>query len=119
VSHTTTIDLEIKDEDAFVQACGDLGYEVQRDASAKLFQSDALFTNATVVKIPGWNYPVVCKDGKLHFDNYKGRWGEASQLDKLKQQYARNVAIKTAKQRGFRVSERTVGGKLKLTLTRS
>jgi hypothetical protein len=118
VSHTTTIDLQVKDEDAFAQACRDLGYEVARNASAKLFQSGSNFNDATVVKIPGWNYPVVCKDGKLHFDNYNGRWGDNAQLDKLKQRYARNVAIKTARARGFRVQEKTVDGKVKLTLTR-
>lgn len=119
MSHTTTIDLEIKDEAAFVEACKDLGYEVATNASAKLFQSGSSFANATVVKIPGWNYPVVCTaDGKLHFDNYEGRWGDAKKLDALKQRYARNVAVKTAKKRGFRVQEHNEDGKIKLVLTR-
>lgn len=119
MSHTTTIDLQVKDEAAFVQACQDLGFAVEQNTTAQLYQAGSRFTDATAVTLPGWNYPVVLKDGALHFDNYKGRWGEASHLDKLKQRYARNVAVKTARSKGYRIKETTTNdGQIKLVLTR-
>lgn len=119
MSHTTTIDLQVKDEAAFVQACEDLGFAVQTHTDAKLYQAGSRFTDVTAVRLPDWNYPVVLKDGVLHFDNYNGVWGETSHLDKLKQRYARNVAVKTARSKGYRIKEtQTDDGQIKLVLTR-
>jgi hypothetical protein len=42
----------------------------------------------------------------VKYDNYKGRWGDAAQLDKLKQAYAVEVAKKAARKQGKAVTEK-------------
>lgn len=118
MSHTTTIDLEVKDLEALEEACSDLGYQIEHNVDVKLYERGSAFQNATRIKIPGWEFPVVVKDGKVHYDNYEGVWGSQDKLDALKQRYARNAAIRAAKRKGYRVTETKVGGKIKLTLSR-
>lgn len=119
MSHTTTIDLAIKDEACFIEACKDLGYPVTQNTSVKLFQQGSNFENVTSVNVPGWRYPVVVDNGQVHFDNYNGKWGSIEGLNKLKQRYARNVAVKEARKKGYRVREKQEeNGRIKLVLTR-
>lgn len=116
MSHTATIDLEIKDLDVFEQSCRDLEYRFTREGTAKLY--DRTIDNCSVVSIPDWNYPVAVKDGKLYYDNYNGAWGDMARLHALKRQYARNTTLQTARARGFRVQEQQVDGKIQLRLSR-
>ena len=118
MSHVTTVDFEIKDEDEFKKTCRELGYEVTENAEVKLYQGDALYKDVIAVRIPDWNYPLAVKDGKIYYDNYGGNWGDTKQLSVLKQQYTKNLMMKTAKRKGYRVEERKVDGKIKLRLTR-
>jgi hypothetical protein len=118
MSHVTTVDIDFKDQEAFIAAAEELGYRVEKNASVQLYQREANYENCVKVTIPGWAYPVAMSGGRLYYDNYNGDWGDTADVHKLQQRYARNVAIKTAKARGFRVQEKTVNGKVKLTLSR-
>jgi hypothetical protein len=42
------------------------------------------------VHLPGWRYPVIVDQdtGELSYDNYKGNWGNAKELNQLLQEYA-------------------------------
>lgn len=117
MSHTTTIELEIKDVDALRQACKTLGYEYQENVTVDLYDGTRV-ENCFSIKIPGWHYPVVCKDGRVHYDNYQGAWGKQADLDRLRQRYATNAQIAVAKKKGYRVREESVDGKIKLILER-
>jgi len=118
MSHVTTINLEIKDMECFREACADLGYGFEVNTSVQLYQQSACYTDATKVTIPGWKYPLAVKDGKIYYDNYNGSWGTIDKLHALKQRYARNVAVKQAKRKGFRVTEKVENGTVKLRLSR-
>lgn len=118
MSHTTTIELEIKSESALAQACQDLGVEYKANAKEKLY--DGTVAEGFSFKPKGWLYPVVATaDGKLLFDNYEGAWGKIEELNRIRQRYAVNAQVEVAKARGYRVKEeQTVDGKIKLTLER-
>lgn len=119
MSHMTTIEMEIKDLACVKSACKYLGYRVEENATVQLFQRDARFTGCTAVHMPGWKYPAAIADSKLHYDNYEGDWGDIKHLNAFRQRYARDVAVKEARRKGFRVEE-TVdnNGKIKLRLSR-
>ena len=116
MSHTTTVDLEVRSMSALRTACNELGYEMREDADVTLF--DGKRFQGTEVQIPGWHYPIVISQGKVHFDNYEGQWGDPRKLDALKQRYAVNAQKEAARARGYRVREERVGGKVKLVLER-
>jgi hypothetical protein len=117
MSHTTTIELEIKSEKALAQACEDLGVPYKANTTEKLY--DGTVAEGFSFKPKGWLYPVVAtKDGRLLFDNYEGAWGKIEELNKIKQRYAVNSQIEVAKSRGYRVKEQVIGGKIKLTIER-
>lgn len=116
MSHTTTVELEIRSLSALRTACNELGYSMTEDTDVTLYDGQRF--RGTKVEIPGWNYPIVISQGKVHYDNYEGRWGDPKKLDALRQRYAVNVQKETARARGYRVKEERVGGKVKLVLER-
>ncbi|MCH8148979.1 MAG: hypothetical protein IH987_13535 [Planctomycetes bacterium] len=106
MSHTATVEVEIKDRTAFVKACTRLGVEFSLNDTVTLYDGSEI--TGMTVRLKGWSYPVVFKDGKAHYDNYEGAWGEQSELDKFRQVYATEAAKRKARLQGFRVSERTL-----------
>ena len=104
MSHTATVEVEIKDSTAFVKACTRLGVDFSLNDTVRLY--DGTEITGMTVKLKGWSYPVVFKNGKAHYDNYEGAWGEQSELDKFRQVYATEAAKRKARLQGFRVSER-------------
>lgn len=116
MSHTTTVELEIKSMSALRTACAELGYQIREDVDVNMFDGQRI--RGTEVTIPGWHYPIVISQGKIHYDNYEGRWGDSKKLDALRQRYAVNVQKEAARARGYRVREERVGGKVKLVLER-
>jgi hypothetical protein len=62
------------------------------------------------VKIPGWRYPAVfdTQTGQARFDNYGGRWGEQSQLDRFLQAYAVEKTKLEARKKGHTVTEHSL-----------
>ena len=117
MSHTTTIELEVKDLDALREACRSLALEYAENVTVDLYDGTRV-ENCFSVKLPGWRFPAVFKDGRVHYDNYEGAWGKQAEFDRLRQRYSTNVQIATAKRKGYRVREEQVGGKVKLILER-
>ena len=116
MSHTTTIELEVKNIAALKQACVDLGFSYQENAVGQLY--DGTKVEGFVMTLPGFSYPVIAAKGKLHFDTYKGQWGDEQYIAKLKQRYMVNVQKDQARARGYRVREERLGEKFKLVLER-
>jgi hypothetical protein len=116
MSHIVTIKTEVKDQEALRKACQRLRLEAPTQGRAKLYSASA---TGTIVKLPGWNYPVVfdTKAGSVAFDNYNGAWGAQSELDKLMQAYAIEKASAEARREGHSVTEQTMAnGSVKLTV---
>jgi len=116
MSHTTTIELEVKSIPALKQACLDLGYTFKENSVGKLY--DGTEVEGFVMQLPEFSYPVIAAKGALHFDTYKGQWGDEKYISKLKQRYAVNVQKDQARQRGYRVREERLGDKVRLVLER-
>jgi len=87
VSHIVTIESELRDVEAIRAAQRRLGWETCADRqSVELFSGEV---TGWAIRAPGWQYPIVATaDGKLHYDNYGGRWGDQKHLNALKQAYA-------------------------------
>ena len=106
----------MRDAAAVNAACKRLGIAPPVNGQHKLFTSTA---TGLGIKLPGWNYPVVCDltTGQVAFDNYNGRWGEQSKLDALLQIYAIEKAKIEARKRGHTVTEQALAdGSIKLTI---
>ena len=70
-------------------------------------------------KLEGWNYPVTVdvNTGECSFDNYGGRWGKESELDKVKQGYAVEAAKAQAEVEGHEFEEQLLSdGSIKCTI---
>lgn len=122
MSHTVTMEVEFKPGKALENACKRLdGVELRELSSSNLvslYQSDSKFTEGHAIKLPGWTYEVVLdKDGKLHFDNFNGRWGKIEELNKVKQMYAVEAAKIEARKQGFMIREVVKDGNIQLELT--
>ena len=71
------------------------------------------------VRLPGWQYPVVCdvSTGHLNYDNYEGYWGKQKELDLFLQAYAVEKARIEAHRQGHSVIEQQLAdGSIKLTI---
>src|SRR4051794_29345372 len=104
MSHIVTIQTQIKDPAAVVAACLRLGLPEPVQGTAKLYNASA---TGLIVRLPGWNYPVVCDTAKseARFDNYNGAWGEQKELDRFLQMYAVEKAKSEARRKGHGVVE--------------
>ena len=115
MSHTATVDVEIKDPKAFQEACKKLGIECNLDEEVTLF--DRSTHRGMTARLPGWRYPVVFKDGKAYIDTYNERWGKLSELEKLQQTYSTEAAKRKIPSK-FRVTETVQSnGTIRLTCT--
>ena len=116
MSHTVTIDIEIRDVAALRAACRRLGLSEPELKTTKLFSSEV---TGYCVALPDWRYPVVCdaKNGKVQFDNYEGRWGKQRELDRLTQAYAVEKTRLEARRQGYTTTEQSLAdGSLKITI---
>lgn len=116
MSHVVTIDTQIRDPAALRTACTRLGYSEPVHKSVELFTSKA---TGYCVELPDWRYPAVCDvdEGRIHFDNYGGRWGEQKHLDELLQIYAVEKAKIESRRQGHSVTEqRLTDGSIKLVI---
>jgi hypothetical protein len=116
VSHIVEIKTEIRDEQAVRAACTRLQLAAPETKTVKLFTAAA---TGLCVKLPGWNYPVVCnlETGALQYDNYNGHWGEQKELHRFLQAYAVEKAKIEARKKGHRVTEtRLEDGSIKVTV---
>lgn len=116
MSHIVTIKTQIRDSGALSAACTKLGLEQPTQGTAELYSSKA---TGHIVKLPGWEYPVVVNaaTGQIDYDNYNGAWGKQEELDKLLQAYAVEKAKVEARKAGHTVTEqRLSNGSIKLVV---
>jgi hypothetical protein len=116
MSHIVTIKTKVTDAAALGAACRRLGLEQPVQGTAELFSASA---TGLIVKLPGWQYPVVADvgTGEVKFDNYNEAWGSQVELDKLLQAYAVERAKAEARRTGNTVTEQTLAnGSIKLTV---
>jgi len=116
VSHIVQIQTEIRDPVAIQAACGRLSLPQPVFGETKLYSSSAV---GWAIRLPKWLYPVVCDvaNGKIAYDNFKGRWGDPTQLDRFVQGYAVEKARIEARRKGHTVTEQSLAdGSIKLTI---
>lgn len=116
MSHIVTIKTEVRDEQAVKAACSRLQWEEPVFAKHRLFSSSV---EGWGVQAPGWRYPIVAElgAGKLHYDNYEGRWGDPRELDRFKQSYAiEKTKIEARKQGRFVTEQALPNGTVQLTV---
>lgn len=98
-SHTTTIKSEFQDHDILAGAVRGMGGKVLGMGTHKLYSESKTGFGFT---LPGWSYPVVCEaSGSLAFDNFGGRWGNQSDLERLKGKYVIATAEQAAMSQGW------------------
>jgi hypothetical protein len=92
MSHTTRRKSAIKDPEILKKACTRIpGAQYLGIGRGK---GSVGGKSGHQVQLPDWHYPVTvdCTTGECTFDNYGGRWGKESELDKLKQGYGVEAA---------------------------
>ncbi len=107
MSHIVQIQTKIYDQFAVAAACHRLALTEPAHGTTKLFSGVA---TGLLVQLPGWRYPAVIDTatGTVQFDNYAGRWGDQSHLDKFVQMYAVEKAKIEGRKRGHTVTERAL-----------
>jgi len=116
MSRIVTIEVEVRDLNAVKAACRRLGLKEPIHGKAKLFRTEA---EGVIVKLPEWRFPIVCDlpNGKVHYDNYEGKWGDQKYLDRFIQAYSIEKATLEARQKCYRVVEQSLNdGSVKLTI---
>lgn len=121
MSHKVTVNTQLKDLGVLKKVCDAKGLSLtiaeKGQNVVKTFSGE--ISGIAAVSLPGWKYPVVLEEnGVAHYDNYNGSWGNISQLDKLTQDYARELTLQEASQQGFRITYETVeaDGTIKMEL---
>lgn len=116
MSHIVQIQTEVRDPVAVTAACARLHLPIPIHRTVTLYNAEA---TGLAVEFPRWRYPVVCQTetGRLQYDNFGGRWGDQSQLDRLLQIYAVEKAKLEARRRGHSAVEQLLSdGSIKLTV---
>jgi hypothetical protein len=116
LSHIVSIKTEVRDIAAIQAACRRLQLMPAVHGKTQLFGGEV---EGWAVRLPDWQYPVVCDTaaGKIHYDDFGGRWGEKRHLDRFLQMYATERAKIEARKRGHLCFEQTLAdGSIKLTI---
>ena len=116
MSHIVQIKTELRDPAAIAAACRRLNLSAPVQGEHRLYSARH---TGLGVQLPGWKYPIVCRPetGEVLFDNFEGRWGPQSELDKFQQTYAVSKAVIEASRHGHFVTEQTLpDGSIKLTI---
>lgn len=115
MSHITRRKSAIKSVDILKKACKRVGAEY----IGRVSQARGAKQGGHQFKLKGWNYPVTVdvNTGECTFDNYGGRWGRESELDKVKQGYAVEAAKAQATAEGHEFEEQLLSdGSIKCTI---
>jgi hypothetical protein len=107
MSHVVQIQTRVQDPAALAVACRRLGLGEPVQGTAQLYSGEA---TGLLVQLPGWQYPAVIDTltGTIKYDNFEGRWGDRSHLDRLLQMYAVEKAKLEARKKGLFVSEQVI-----------
>jgi hypothetical protein len=114
MSHIVTIQTKVRDPAAIAAACHRLNLSAPVRGTVSLYSGEV---TGLLVQLPNWQYPVVIHTatGEVHYDNYSGRWGEQTQLDRFLQMYAVEKTKIEARKKGYQVSEQVLhDGSIKL-----
>jgi hypothetical protein len=116
MSHTVTIKTEVRDVLAVRAACKHLSLAEPIQGTHQLFSGEVV---GLAVSLPDWQYPVVADlaSGQLKYDNFGGRWGKQTELDRFLQSYAVEKTKIEARKKGHTVAEQQLAdGSVKLTI---
>ncbi|MBX7165137.1 MAG: DUF1257 domain-containing protein [Pirellulales bacterium] len=116
MSHIVTIETQVRDRAAVAAACRRLQLAEPTEECVRLFSGSV---TGLAVRLRDWKFPVVCdlKEGRVHFDNYEGGWGDRRELDRFLQAYAVEKARLEAHRHGHSIVEqRLPDGSIKLTI---
>jgi hypothetical protein len=116
MSHIVNVQTQVRDSVAVHAACRRLGLSEPIQGKARLFSGEV---TGLLVSLPDWQYPVVCdlNTGQVRFDNFGGRWGDQTHLDRFLQAYAVEKAKIEARKKGHTVTEQPLAdGSIKLTI---
>ena len=116
MSHVVVIKSEVRDAAAVRAACQRLGLPQPVEGTHRLFTSSA---TGLAVQLPKWRYPAVCDlpSGQMHYDNFRGHWGDPAKLDQFLQAYAVERAKAEVRRKGHQVTEaKLADGSIKLTV---
>jgi hypothetical protein len=116
MSHLVSIATQVRDSNALTAACKRLQWPIPQLRQVALFTSSV---TGWAVVLPGWHYPVVCDvtAGRVHYDNFEGRWGDVTELHRLLQAYAVEKIRIEALRSGHTVTETTLAcGSVRLEL---
>lgn len=98
-SHTVRVKVNFGNADALKAAVKAMGGEFIGVGDHSLFQG---CETGIGFRLPGWLYPLVAKaNGELAYDDYGGRWGNTSDIEKLKGEYTLALAAKRCQQLGW------------------
>jgi hypothetical protein len=107
--------------DILEKTCKKMGLQYKKGPVSESLYSGRNVKGDFSFNLPGWTYPVVVQDGgeTLKFDNYGGSWGNNSELDKLKQEYAACLCEDEVCEMGFEITDRVMldDGTIELTCT--
>lgn len=116
MSHIVQIETEVRDPVAVTAACARLRLPVPSRRTVRLYHAEA---TGLAVELPRWRFPVVCQTetGQVRYDNFGGRWGDPSELDRLLQIYAVEKTRLEARKQGHDVVEQALAdGSIRLTI---
>jgi hypothetical protein len=116
MSHVVTVQTQIRDVAAIRAACRRLNLAEPVEGTVKLFSAEVA---GWAVQLPQWTYPIVCDvaAGKVHYDDFQGRWGDRRELDRFWQAYAVEKVRIEARKAGRNLAEQTLpNGSIKLTI---
>ena len=103
MSHTVTIQAELKDPAALEAACRRLQLPLPTRGPVRLFDRIA---EGTGIQLDGWRFPICLTDrGELLYDNFGGFWGLPEKLDQFHQAYAVEKAKLEACKQGYTCQE--------------
>lgn len=86
MSHTITVQIEMRDRDAIAAAVTRMGGRVIGEGTHHLYGGEE---TGYAIHLEGWRYPMVIReDGTLCYDDYHGRWGDPQDIDELQAEYA-------------------------------
>ncbi len=122
MSHTATIQVDVKDAEVVRRAAERLGITCS-EGSVELFSTKH---TGLLIQLPDWKYPIcidtesewdeeiensdgtkttIKRRGHLFADNYSGTWGKQDELDKFLQAYGVEKAKHEASAAGYLCSE--------------
>lgn len=86
MSHTVKVNVELKNLNAVSLAAQAMGAQILGKGTHRLFNTTEVGLG---IQLKGWRFPlVVHEDGTVAFDDYNGAWGDRSNLEILKANYA-------------------------------